>query len=394
MQTLLTSHSHFVIRERNYSMGVYSLIFLASFLFAGAYSIECNKNLLPDLSYKLSGTELAFPCKSTENIYKQTQRYIPKNVIATRLQIFQDSAIVALPRYKHGVPYTLAKFGLKTRGCRAILEPYPCWSIQEEGNCEALQNVIDIVLDPNDILWVLDLGICNTLEQPVRRCPPKIVALNAATGIVVKTVDLSPYILPESRPQYLLVDYAPDGTAFVYIADAGTGSILVYNVSLAKVFRIVLPAAAVADVKDVLYIALARKSCGNVIYLTYLSSPRIFSIRADLIYQGQANGCVVESGIKPPGTKIVLLGTDNGAALFFRYKGESDIYIWNSETTFKPENFLLVQKGGDCRLATQVVPGYKRLMWSLESNFYDYISNTVGCLGASMVVQPLIKTCD
>ncbi|XP_044759960.1 major royal jelly protein 1 [Coccinella septempunctata] len=375
-------------------MGVYSVILLAAGLFVGALAIDCNKNLLPDLSYKLSGTELAFPCKSTENIYKQTGRYIPKNVIATRLQVYQENAIVALPRYKHGVPYTLAKFSLKSKGCKAILEPFPCWSIQEEGNCEALQNVIDIVLDPNDILWVLDLGICNTLEQPIRRCPPKIVAINAATGIVVKVVDLSPFILPESRPQYILVDYAPDGTAFVYVSDAGTGSILVYNVSLAKVFRVVLPPAAIPQNKDVLYIALARKSCGSVIYLTYLSSPKLFSIRCDLIYTGQANGCVVEAGVNPPGTKLVMLGTDNGAAIFFRYKGESDIFIWNSETAFKPENFLLVQKGGDCRLATQVVPGYKRLMWALESNFYDYISNTVGCLGASMVVQPLIKTCE
>lgn len=375
-------------------MGVYSILFLCVGFFAGVFSIDCNKNLLSDLSYKLSGTELAFPCKSTENIYKQTGRYIPKNVIATRLQVYQESAIVALPRYKHGVPYTLAKISLKSRGCKAILEPFPCWSIQEEGNCEALQNVIDMVLDPNDILWVLDLGICNTLEQPIRRCPPKIVAINAATGIVVKIVDLSPYILPESRPQYILVDYAPDGTAFVYVSDAGTGSLLVYNVSLNKVFKVVLPPAAVSDNKDVLYIALARKSCGSVIYLTYLSSPKLFSIRTELIYQGQANGCVVEAGVNPPGTKIVILGTDNGAAIFFRYKGESDIFIWNSETDFKPENFLLVQKGGDCRLATQVVPGYKRLMWALESNFYDYISNTVGCLGASMVVQPLIKTCE
>ncbi|XP_045478067.1 major royal jelly protein 1-like [Harmonia axyridis] len=395
MQTLRVTHSHFAICGFKKSrMGVYSILFLAAGLFVGALAIDCNKNLLPDLSYKLSGTELAFPCKSTENIYKQTGRYIPKNVIATRLQVYQDNAIVALPRYKHGVPYTLAKFSLKSKGCKAILEPFPCWSIQEEGNCEALQNVIDIVLDPNDILWVLDLGICNTLEQPIRRCPPKIVAINAATGIVVKVVDLSPFILPESRPQYILVDYAPDGTAFVYVSDAGTGSILVYNVSLAKVFRVVLPAAAVPESKDVLYIALARKSCGNVIYLTYLSSPKLFSIRTELIYQGQANGCVVEAGVNPPGTKIVMLGTDNGAAIFFRYKGESDIFIWNSETTFKPENFLLVQKGGDCRLSTQVVPGYKRLMWALESNFYDYIANTVGCLGASMYVQPLIKTCE
>jgi hypothetical protein len=372
-----------------------SSIFAFLAVFVTGINSDCNKNFIPDLSYKLSGTNLAFPCEATKNIYLQTGRYVPKNVIGTRIQIFKDDAIVALPRFKHGVPFTLAKFSLKGRGCHATLEPFPCWSIQEEGNCDALQNVVDIFLDPLDILWVLDLGICNTLEQPVRRCPPKIVGVNAISGQVVKIVDLSPFMTPQSRFQYMIVDYSKDGKAYVYASDAGTGGILVYDVFGGKGYRVVLPAAASAGGnKDVLYLALARKSCGNVLYFTYLSSPRLFSIKACYLQNGQANGAIVDVGAKPPGTKIVLLGTDNGAAVFFRYKGESDIYIWNTDTAFKPENFLLVQRGGDCRLSTQVVPGYKRLMWAIESNFHDYICNTVGCLGASMAVHPLIKTCD
>jgi len=80
--------------------------------------------------------------------------------------------------------------------------------------------------------------------------------------------------------------------------------------------------------------------------------------------------------------------------MIYLFLGESDIYMWNSETPFSPENFLLVQKGNDCRLPTQVVPGYKRLMWVIESNFQDYIQNTVSCSGASVSVHPLVKSCD
>ena len=68
--------------------------------------------------------------------------------------------------------------------------------------------------------------------------------------------------------------------------------------------------------------------------------------------------------------------------------------MWNTETPFRPENFLLVQKGNECRLPTAVVPGYKRLMWVLESNFQDYIQNTVGCAGASIAIHPLVKSCE
>lgn len=374
-----------------------SILVVSSLFISGAVAF-CSRNLIPDLSFKLTGRDLAFPCESTRNIYKTTGRYVPKNVIATRMQIYRDDAYIALPRNKHGVPFTLAKFSLKSKGCNAVLVPYPCWSLQEEGNCDALQNVVDLVVDAADTLWLLDIGIVNTLEQPVLRCKPKIVGIDLKSSLVIKVINLESLVTPETRMQYMVVDYSKAGVPFAYIADGGSGVIIVVDLLSGTGFRIVLPKACLVgpEVKhrDVLYIALARKPCGNILYFTYLSSPKLFSIKSEYLQTGQASGTVVDVGAKPAFQPIVLLGTDNGAALFFRYKGESDIYIWNCDSSFKPENFLLVQKGDDCRLSTQVVAGYKKLMWAIESNFHDYVLCTDGSLGPSMAVHPLIKTCD
>lgn len=182
-----------------------------------------------------------------------------------------------------------------------------------------------------------------------------------------------------------------------YISDAGTTAILVHDCSLNKSYRIRLPGAVTAGCSknDVMYIALVRKSCGtNVLYLTYLGSTRLFSIKADHLRLGKGSGSVVDVGPKPSTGPIVLLGTDNGAGIFLRYKGLSEIYLWNTETCFKSSNFIEVQRGGDCRLPTHVMPGQKRYMWVLESNFNDYISNTVGCNGASVVLHPVVRECD
>ncbi|KAG5883606.1 hypothetical protein JTB14_025180 [Gonioctena quinquepunctata] len=385
------------VGEDKVNMGLYSLFLVSSFLVIGGYGSYLNRNLIPDLSFKLTGTQLAFPCESTRNIYKTTGRYAPENVIATRMQIYKDDAYIALPRYKHGVPFTLARFSLKNKGYKATLIPYPCWPLQEEGNCEAFQNVVDLSVDAADHLWILDIGLVNTLEQPVRRCNPKIVGINLKTGMVVKIISLENYVTPESRLQYIISDYSKDGHPFAYIADGGSGAIIVLNLQLGTGFRIVLPGPVTdcaGDCRDVLYIQLARLPYGNVLYFTYLSSPRLFSIKTEFLQKGQANGAVIDVGGKPTSSKVVLLGSDNGGALFFRYKGESDIYLWDSETAFKPENFVLVQQGDDCRLATEVVPGYKKLMWAVESNFHDYVLGTSGSLGPSMAVHPLIKTCD
>lgn len=64
-------------------------------------------------------------------------------------------------------------------------------------------------------MWVLDVGIVHTLEQPIKRCPPKVVAINMKTGKVVKVIDLSELVEKSSILQYLTVDYDKEGRAYV-----------------------------------------------------------------------------------------------------------------------------------------------------------------------------------
>ncbi|XP_076622237.1 L-dopachrome tautomerase yellow-g2 [Colletes latitarsis] len=332
-------------------------------------------------SVKWTGGSFEWPCTATKNMFKNSGRYISKNVIASRAAISKDDAIVALPRFKSGVPATLAKVSLKDNSCEANLVPYPCWSVQEEGTCSALQNAVDLYLDPQNILWVLDTGVVNTLEEPVRKCPPKVVALNVNTGKLVKTVELTGLTSPTSRLQYVVSDYSPDGRVFIYVSDAATRAILVYDVTSGRGYRVVLPQAVAAGCtrRDVLYLGLLRRSDGSTcLVFTYLSGSRLFSIRTEHLRNGSANGRVHDLGQKQ--RKMVLLGTDNGSALFFRYEGEADVYRWDASTSFDSRNFQLVYTSQECSLATHVLADYKRnRMRVLESNFPDYMQGTVGC---------------
>lgn len=108
---------------------------------------SCDQSIIPELTYRLSGSKIEWPCESTKNIYTTTGRYIPRNMIGTRAQLYNSEAIVAFPRYKSGIPITLGRVSLKKGSCYASVEPFPCWSIQEEGNCQAMQSVVDLVID-------------------------------------------------------------------------------------------------------------------------------------------------------------------------------------------------------------------------------------------------------
>lgn len=135
---------------------------------------QCDKTILPDLTYRLGGNNLEWPCQSTKNIYTSTGRYTPKNIIATRAQIFNDEAYLVLPRYKSGVPFTLGRINLRKGGCQTAITPYPCWALQEEGNCQALQSVVDLFIDGQ---------VCHCPD--IQRAIPGLLKLSFISGYFV-----------------------------------------------------------------------------------------------------------------------------------------------------------------------------------------------------------------
>lgn len=140
-------------------------------------------------SYSLNGQNIDWPCTSTENVYTETGRYVAKNVIATRVQMWDDRAFVLTSRFRSGVPFTVSTVRLDCRDrCWPVLSPYPCWALHEDGDPNAIQNAVDIYLDPTGILWVLDTGLVNTMEQPVRRTMPRIFAIDVKTDKVSETM--------------------------------------------------------------------------------------------------------------------------------------------------------------------------------------------------------------
>ena len=241
-----------------------------------------------------TGVDLTYPCSTTKALFKSSGKLITKNNIATRAQIYRDTIFFALPRYKKGIPATLVKTKLKRGACSVTFEPFPCWSLQEESKCSALQSVVDLVLDGSDLLWVLDTGVVETLEdEPKQTCPPKVMAFNVKTGKLVKTITFDGLLSKSSRLQYLAVDYGRDGRAFVYVSDAAARAIIVYDVQASKGYRVMLPKAVSEGCgkKDVLYLALTRKSCGtSTLFFTYLCSSKLFAIKTDYLRDGKTTG--------------------------------------------------------------------------------------------------------
>lgn len=122
------------------------------FISYGVLPTDNKISATPDL--KWNGADFSWPCPTTRALLKSSGKYIPKSNIATRAQIFRDVAFFAMPRYRKGTPATLVKTKLKKGACSVTFEPFPCWTMQEEGKCSAMQSVVDIVIDGSEIIWV------------------------------------------------------------------------------------------------------------------------------------------------------------------------------------------------------------------------------------------------
>lgn len=270
-----------------------SLLFILNILI-----VHTNANLISGENTRTSinwtASCINFPCQTTKDLFTSSKRYIPTNNIATRVQVHNGCIYTAYPRYLEGVPMTLG-VSCKLGGCGANFDPFPCWKYQEESNCDALQSVVDFTIDHQGILWALDTGITNSMtNNPLRRCAPKIVLINVETKKVIRFIKLDTLITSNSRLQSLIVDYDGD-QCLVYISDAATRSIIVYNVKAKRGYRLVLPqnVSKGSNKRDVLYTALVKNSERSKLYFTYLSARKIYSIDSAHLRSGNRRGKIV-----------------------------------------------------------------------------------------------------
>jgi Major royal jelly protein len=95
-----------------------------------------------------------------------------------------------MPRWKRGVPATLAWVQFPNESKSPLLNPYPNLAFNTEGNCDGLTSVFRVMVDECDRLWVLDTGLVNTFEQAQQICPPKVMAFDLKTDALIYSLNI------------------------------------------------------------------------------------------------------------------------------------------------------------------------------------------------------------
>lgn len=141
-----------------------------------------------------------------------------------------------------------------------------------------------------------------------------------------------------------------DGGQFVYVADAGLGNVIVYNVAADRSFKVRVPVGSCGH-RDIMYIGLTKADatdaaigCGGGcsfrqprLYTTYLSSCNMVYVPVHMMDNSTSALTTVDVGRKP--CKMVMLGTDLESIIYFRNSDSTDIRSWNVNRPMIPENF-------------------------------------------------------
>lgn len=167
--------------------------------------------------------------------------FIPVNNVPLGVDRWRNRLFVTMPRWKNGVPASLASLSLPALDRSPPMRPYPSWDWHAnpeaiQPDCTKLMSVYRIWVDECDRLWVLDAGVVNATIQINQVCPPKLIVFDLRSDQPIFSYELPPdQVKEDSLHSNLVVDIRNGrcNDAYAYITDVWRFGITVF--SLAKV---------------------------------------------------------------------------------------------------------------------------------------------------------------
>lgn len=144
--------------------------------------LECTTSLTRlKEHYAWKQVDFTWPSTALKERALQSGMFKPENVLPLGLEAGTDRVVITLPRWKPGLPATLATVPRNTNDLAPPLKPYPNWIWHHPGNCDGLISVFRVNLDSCNRLWVMDSGAVDAGIGVKQQCPPKLLVFDFNT---------------------------------------------------------------------------------------------------------------------------------------------------------------------------------------------------------------------
>ncbi|XP_017887536.1 protein yellow-like [Ceratina calcarata] len=194
-----------------------------------------------ELVYAWSTIDYAYDSIAARDAAIYDGDFIAENNLPLGLEIWRDKVFITLPKWKDGIPVTLATVPKNSKTKSPKLTPYPDWSWHQKGNCDGLTSVFRVQVDECDRLWVLDSGKVDIAKGGSLVCPPAIYIFDLMTDNLIRK-----YIIPEDQVKEdclyanIIVDIRNEDCdlAVAYASDVFRYGLLVYDFYKDSSFRL------------------------------------------------------------------------------------------------------------------------------------------------------------
>ncbi|XP_055387467.1 protein yellow-like [Condylostylus longicornis] len=328
---------------------------------------------------------------------RQAGEFVEQNILISDAKAFANRLYLTMPRMLPGVPATLGWVITPDENGRTdpLVEPFPSWEMNREGDCRALQFVQGIAIDGNGFLWAVDSGRIHTLrpDRPIQTCPPKLLIMDLKkNGTIVHRYEFPEEVVARGT-NYLNKIVIDDAFgSFAYITD-NSGSdpgIVVFSKRLNRSWKIREPNSMRAALNAVDFavngtqlrfsihidgialgpyynpqtgdtltinspkIGLAEQNYERNVYYSPLSSYHLYSIPASILRDPefprrstprQVFETVTDYGLKHSQTDGMIM--DNRGILYFGLLKDHAIASWDSFQPFTPNNQHIIAQDDD-----------------------------------------------
>ncbi|XP_026488249.2 protein yellow-like [Vanessa tameamea] len=359
--------------------------------------------------YEWRTIDFEWESQTDRETYLNTSRYIPQNVLISGINFYGDNIFLTLPRMLDGVPATLAYIPAYQNDTTAPkLKPFPSWSDNNIGNCDALQFVQNVEIDRNGIMWILDNGRVGTLTQnPSTKCPPSIVLIDLKSGEnKIERIPLSQDTVNPSTTYLndLVVDNRDGDYAYITDNSAVDPGIIVFRLSDKKSWKLrdkksmtSVPEAALFRLNGTTVnlpvnidgIALGPQfltedeNVDRTVYFCPLASFHLYAINASVLRNeslatkndGALRPYIVDLGTKASQTDGMKM--DSTGVLFFGLIGSSTIAEWNTTVDFSAGQRTIARDPNYIQWIDRFTFDDRGNVYVIINRLYNFVKNQV-----------------
>jgi hypothetical protein len=334
------------------------------------------------LLYEWTNMEYAWPSETTKFNYTNSGWYIPDNNALAGVKYWNGEMYVTVPRWRPGVPITLAKVVGSPE--KPLLQAWPSWDVQSYplGDPGKLQFIQSMEIDSRGWMWILDVGRLNLLSDPATQTSgiPKLWIWDIDNDCLVKEFIFPDDVMPydSSWANDIVVD---ESRGLAYISDTwAQGGIVVYDfnenrarrfddkslhpdpsmkVSInGRVFNFPLPSDGIALSHD-----------GETVYYCEISRQILWSVPARALSNWTMTSANISPLVQNHGTKGFSDGmtSDDQGNLYFGNQATSSVMVWKMGTPIASAKVLV------SNISTMQWPD--TFAWDNEKGSLIFVSN-------------------